>query len=288
MAILLGTPAAGDVDEVVRTLARWRREGAPMQLHPGDVGFYLQVGSERVAAALRIWSRRGRILGVGMLDGPELLRTAIAPELREDEALARRMAEDVTLPERGVLPGGKAQVEALWQGRFREVLLADGWEPDESWIPMARDLSAAVEDGGLRIEAVGPERVEDRIAVHREAFPGSRFDAERWQNMASGAAYTAARCLVGYDRRGAAVAATTVWSAGPGRPGLIEPLGVHRGHRGRGHGQAIALAAAAALRGMGASSATVCAESANAAAVATYLAAGFVPQPEVPDLTRIG
>jgi ribosomal protein S18 acetylase RimI-like enzyme len=288
MSILLNTPGAGDLDEVVRALAEWRREGAPMQLHPGDVGFYWQFGPERTAASLRTWRRDGRILGVGLIDGPDLVRLAVAPEAREDEGLARKMAEDVTRPERGVLSADTANVEALWGGRFRQVLQEDGWEPDEPWIPMVRDLSEPVEDGGLRIEAVGPDRVEDRVAVHRGAFEGSKFDAERWRAMAAGTPYADARCLVGYDDQGAAVAATTVWSAGPGQPGLVEPLGVHSDHHGRGYGKAIAVAAAAALRDMGASSATVCAEGSNTAAVATYRAAGFQPQPEVRDLRRIG
>lgn len=286
MSIVLSTPDPGDLDEVVRALAEWRREGIPMQLHPGDVGFYWQFGPEKTAASLRTWRRHGQILGVGLIDGPDLVRMAVAPEAQDDDALARRMAEDVTRPERGVLGAGTANVEALWGGRFRDVLQTNGWEPDEPWIPMVRDLGEPVEDGGLRVEAVGPERVEDRVAVHRGAFKGSKFDAERWRAMAAGTPYANARCLVGYDDEGAAVAATTVWSAGSGKPGLVEPLGVHGDHHGHGYGKAIALAAAAALRDMGASSATVCAEGANAAAVATYRAAGFQPRTEVRDLRR--
>ncbi|WP_189211450.1 GNAT family N-acetyltransferase [Actinokineospora fastidiosa] len=288
MSIVVSTPGVGDLDDVVRALAQWRHEGAPMQLHPGDIGFYWQFGPEVTAAAVRTWRRQDRILAVGLIDGPELVRLAVAPEAREDEALARRMAEDVTRPERGVLTADKACVEALWEGRFRELLQEDGWEPDAPWIPMARDLGEPVADSGLRVEVVGPERVEDRVAVHRAAFAGSRFSVERWQAMAAGTPYADARCLVGYNDQGAAVAATTVWSAGPGKPGLIEPLGVHGGHQGHGYGKAIAVAAAAALRDMGASSATVCAEGANSAAVATYRASGYRPHPEVRDLRRVG
>jgi ribosomal protein S18 acetylase RimI-like enzyme len=82
------------------------------------------------------------------------------------------------------------------------------------------------------------------------------------------------------------VAAATVWSAGPGRPGLLEPVGVHRDHRGHGYGTAITVAAAAALRDMGSSSAIVCTRSANLGAVATYRSAGFRQFPDVPDLHR--
>jgi ribosomal protein S18 acetylase RimI-like enzyme len=63
-------------------------------------------------------------------------------------------------------------------------------------------------------------------------------------------------------------------------------MGVHRDHRGQGHGRAITVAAAASLRELGSSSALVCTPSSNAAAVATYKAAGFEPLPEIRDRRR--
>ena len=104
--------------------------------------------------------------------------------------------------------------------------------------------------------------------------------------MAAGLPFTDARCLLIYDDEGVAVAAVTVWSAGPGRPGLIEPLGVHAEHRGRGYGLAICVAAAAELKKLGSSSALVCTPSARTAAVATYKSAGFRQLPERLDRTR--
>jgi ribosomal protein S18 acetylase RimI-like enzyme len=91
---------------------------------------------------------------------------------------------------------------------------------------------------------------------------------------------------VAQDDQDNAVAAATVWSAGPGRPGLLEPVGVHRAHRGHGYGTAITVAAAAALRELGSSSAVVCTPSSNVGAVATYRSAGFQVLPDVPDLNR--
>jgi ribosomal protein S18 acetylase RimI-like enzyme len=104
--------------------------------------------------------------------------------------------------------------------------------------------------------------------------------------MAAGSPYASARCLLGYDEGGNPVAAVTVWSAGPEKPGLLEPMGVHRDYRGRGHGKAITVAAAAALREMGSSSAIVVTPSSNVAGVATYRSAGFQPLPAAFDLRR--
>lgn len=128
--------------------------------------------------------------------------------------------------------------------------------------------------------------VQDRVEVSRASFPNSTFTLERWHAMASSSAYRQGRCLVAYDRDGIPVAGATVWSAGCGRPGLIEPLGAHRDHRGHGYGRAITVAAVTALQELGSSSATVCTPSSNAVAVATYASAGMEQLPEITDFRR--
>jgi ribosomal protein S18 acetylase RimI-like enzyme len=286
MAIVLGKPGVDGLGEGVGALREWQYDGAPMQLHPGDLGWFWRFGADATAAAVRTWSRDGRILAVGLLDEPELLRMTIAPDAHRDEELARQLVEDLTEPERGVLPPGKVYVEAPTGARVQELLAENGWNADESWTPLRRDLTEPVKDPGVRIEVVGPEQVHVRTGLQRASFDRSTFTDERWHAMAAGVAYADARCLVAYDEQGTAVAAVTVWSAGPGRPGVLEPMGVHRDHRGHGHGKAITVAAAAALRELGSSSAIVCTPSSNVGAVATYESAGFRRLPEVRDKRR--
>ncbi|MEV4680013.1 GNAT family N-acetyltransferase [Streptomyces kurssanovii] len=286
MAIVLGKPEVDGLGEAVGVLREWQYDGAPMQLHPGDLGWFWRSGAEATAAAVRTWSRAGRILAVGLLDGPGLLRLTIAPDAQRDEELAQKLVEDVTDPERGVLPEGRANIEAPMGALVQDLLFEDGWNTDEPWTPLRRDLTEPVNDPGVRIEAVGPERAHVFAAVQRAAFDGSRFTDERWHAMAAGLPYADARCLVAYDDRGDAVAGVTVWSAGPGKPGLLEPMGVHRDHRGHGYGKAITVAAAAALQELGASSALVCTPSSNVGAVATYKSAAFQQRPEVRDHYR--
>lgn len=275
-----------------------------MQLHPGDLGWHWRFGAEATAAAVRTWSRGGQVLAVGLLDGPALVRVAIAPDAQHDEELAAQMVVDVTPPDHGVLPRGSVSVEVRSDGLFKRLLLDDGWGPGDAWTPLRRDLAEPVEDCGLQVEVIVAARAHVRAAVQRAAFSRSTFTEQRWRAMAAGPPYADARCLVAYEGhsggdggdgregrgadegRGAAAAAATVWSAGPGRPGLLEPVGVHRDHRGHGYGTAITLAAAVALRGMGSSSAIVCTESSNVGAVATYRSAGFEQLPDVPDLHR--
>jgi ribosomal protein S18 acetylase RimI-like enzyme len=214
------------------------------------------------------------------------LRLAIAPEQQRDEELARQLVDDVSTPARDVLIEGKVYVESPNGALVKELLQQGGWELDEPWIPLRRDLSEPVPDPGLRVEVVEPEQAAERTAVQRASFDGSTFTDERWHAMAAGAPYADARCLIGRNEQGDAVAAVTVWAAGPGKPGLVEPMGVHRDHRGRGYGEAITVAAAQALQELGASSATVATPAFNVGAIATYKAAGFEQLPEKRDVYR--
>ncbi|MGW7617644.1 GNAT family N-acetyltransferase [Streptomyces antimycoticus] len=280
MAIALGKPAVDGLNGLVAALREWQYDGAPVQLHPGDLGWFWRFGVEQAAAATRTWSRDGEILAVGLLEDPELVRLAIAPQAQRDEELARQMVEDVSAPERGVLIEEKAYVDAPMGALLQELLFTEGWKADEPWTPLRLDLAEPVRNPGVRVEVIGPEQANLGTAVQRASFDGSTFTNERWHAMAAGPAYVDARCLVGYDEEDNAVAAVTVWSAGPGKPGLIEPMGVHQEYRGHGYGQAITVAAAAALQRLGSSSAVVCTPSRNVGAVATYKSAGFGPLPE--------
>lgn len=287
MTIVLSTPTPEDMREAMGVLREWQNDGAPMQLHPGDIGWNYRFGTAETAAVVRTWSRDERILAVGMQDSPTLIRMTVAPDAFQDEELARRLVEDLSLPERGVLPAGQVSVEAPQGLLLHDLLTKEGWGLDEPWTPLFRDLAAPVEDPGIRIQDVGPDQAQDFADVLRSAFNSTRPTREYWPRMSAGPYFTEARCLAAYDDHTAA-AVVTVWSAGPGKPGLVEPMGVHADHRGRGYGRAITLAGAAALQQMGASSVRVCTPSSNTGGIATYKAAGFVPQPEIGDRIRKG
>jgi GNAT superfamily N-acetyltransferase len=290
--ITVQTPTTDRLGSVVTVMASWQRDGVPVQLHPGDLGWQWRFGADALADSLRVWSRDQEIVAIGLVEsevpGDEVavIRMAVAPSVDQDEDVAQVVVRDLEDSFTGVLPAGSAAVEARFGQAFRSLLDARGWLPDESWTPLHRDLAHTVESCALRVEIVGPSHIEERVAVQGAAFARSTFTVRRWHTMTAGIPYQRARCLVGYDDEGAAVAAVTVWSAGPGRPGLLEPMGVDRAHRGCGNGTSITLAAAAALRGMGSSSAIVATPTANKGAVATYTAAGFSAAPEVTDFRR--
>ncbi len=117
-----------------------------MQLHPGDLGWFWRFGAEATAAAVRTWRRDGRILAVGLLDGARLLRLTIAPDAQRDGELAQQLVEDLTGPERGVFMDGKASVETPLGALIQELLFEHGWNADEPWTPLRRDLAAPSKD----------------------------------------------------------------------------------------------------------------------------------------------
>jgi GNAT superfamily N-acetyltransferase len=248
MAIELSTPDVGRLGAVVRALRDWQDDASPTQLHPGDLGWYWRHGPDAVAAALRTWSRDGQVLAIGFLDGPEVLRMTVAPQVWRQEELAHRVVADVSEPQRGVLPAGKVSVEAPNGTRVQGLLTDVGSE-------RRRAVDAASPrprgSGGTTRSADRGRRVRSGVRVHRRSPVGmgsARFTDGLWRAMAVGLPYTDARCLLAYDDRGVAVAGATVWSAGPGKPGLLEPVGVHADHRRHGYGREISIAAAAQLK----------------------------------------
>ena len=287
MHVDMSTPTVDQLDAVMAELSSWQQNGLPVQLHPGDLGWALRFGAGPLADALRVWTAGDTTVAIGFVDEASLIRMALSPPADHDEDLAQALVGDLEDPTRARLYGDKVVVEARFGTAFRSLLRSHGWVDGDPWTPLVRDLKDPVEGPDLRVEVVGPERVGDRVAVQRGAFERSTFTAERWEAMSQSSTYQRARCLVGYDGQDNAVAAVTVWAAGPGRPGLLEPVGVHRDHRGHGYGTAISLAAAVALRDVGASSATVATPSSNRAAVATYASAGYRRLTDVTDFAYL-
>lgn len=269
--------SARDLTAVLAALASWHSPGARFQLHPGDLGWFWRFGRDELAGAVQAFEDHGEIFAVGLLDG-SAFRVAVDPSRADDEALASVVVDGI--------PGAASVAEVPQGCALREALLFRGWTLGDEWVVLERDVQAPIGESVLAFRVVDGTSVTDRVAVQRASFTNSTFTAERWRAMASGPAFALAQDLVGYDAHGVAVAAATVWSAGEGRPGLIEPLGVHRDHRNRGHGRAVAIASAAALGELGASSALVATPKANTGAVATYTSAGFRKRAVVADLTR--
>ncbi|NJP93009.1 GNAT family N-acetyltransferase [Nonomuraea sp. FMUSA5-5] len=256
---------SAETGPALRALCAWTPADAPGGgLHPGDVGWLLRFDD----AAVFLWTDGGAPVAAGFLDGP-VLRVTTAPDL--GPATLDALATDAG----DLLEPGNDRCDGL---------PIPGWEPDpeESWLV----LSWSPRPVSSRAEPVDAAGAADRVLVQRSAFPGSTFTVERWHAMRrSPAAGLAVEVLV-RTPEGEPAAAATGWLAGPGRCGLLEPVGTHPDHRGHGHGREAVLGACAALTERGASAVAVVTPSANEAAVALYRSAGFTVVRETRDWAR--
>lgn len=295
MDITMRTPDVADLDRIRDTLAAWQDDAAPLHIHPGDLGWHSIRGPSATASAIRVWDRDEDVLAIGFLDEATVFRLAIAPDMRDQEHLAELMAQDLDTPGHGILPDGEVAVEARGAHLLAHVLGEREWEPGERWTPLRLDLSGGVPSPDIRIEDVDEDLLPAWARVHRSAFRDTRLEGEefaayvdRLRTMLFGpfARGGRVRLIAGFADGPEPVAVACVWSAGPGRPGLLEPMGVHREQRRHGYGRAITRAAAEALADLEASSMIVCTETDRPGASLTYESAGLVADEPVADLTR--
>lgn len=264
------------VGEVIEALSGWQpRFGCSSGLHPGDVGWRLREPAAQFARLLSVWrDPASTIVAVALLDEPRRLRVAVAPDREADHVLASTLA--AALGE--LLPPGEAFVDLPSGPPLVAVrLVADGYEAEPDLEPLLyRALGSG--DAGLPPD-VRPVRddaeASARVDVQHSAFAGSTFTMEKWRRMASYPGYHRSLDLVAWTPQGVAAAAATAWSAGPGRCGLLEPVGTHPDHRRAGFGHRVIAGACSALAQLGASGVAVHTPASNTAAVAAYRACGF-------------
>jgi hypothetical protein len=116
MTLTVETPRLNDLAEVVATLGEWQHTLGPVQLHPGDLGWFSLRGEAVLATRLRAWRRNGALVALGLLDEPDLLRMAVAPEIDADRDIAAQLVTDLESSAAGVLP----QDRPRWRlGRVR-------------------------------------------------------------------------------------------------------------------------------------------------------------------------
>ena len=118
MPVVLSTPSPDLLPHVVETLRFWQDDGAPLQLHPGDLGWFWRSGTDAVAAAVRTWTQDDELVAIGFLDGPDALRMTVAPAAWRSDEVAHQVVADAVDPRRGVLPDAamRKRMETYWEG----------------------------------------------------------------------------------------------------------------------------------------------------------------------------
>jgi ribosomal protein S18 acetylase RimI-like enzyme len=261
------------LDQLIETLRAWELPGGyPLGLHVGDVGWHARLPDDKLDGTVRVLKRDGDVVAAGLFE-PGLARPRLAPGYETNPDVCSALADEIETDR-----GEQVWSDAAPGSLLRTALSARGWTLDlEPWVALYRPLSAS--DADLDDALVRPVRgmqdVTDRVAVQRAAFEGSTFTIEAWHRMSATAAYDRALDLLARDSDGVPVAAATAWAAGPGRSGILEPVGSHAEHRGGGHGRRVVLAALGALARAGASGVTVHTPADNQVAVAAYESCGL-------------
>lgn len=270
---------------VVEALREWAPAvGYLSSIHAGDVGWHLRFDDDALAGALVTVLDGGEPVAVGLLE-ESWFRPTINPDRIHDGEVAAALAS--VLPE---LPAdATAFTDASSESAYRALLSGQGWQLDpDPWIYFYRPLTAA--DGEPHdplCASLGSDRdIADRVQVQRAAFPRSTFTVKRWHQMAAGPGYDPELELLRRDADGAPVAAATGWSAGPGKMGILEPVGGDPAYAGHGHGMAISRAVIAALARAGANGVTVITPASNVGAVRSYERCGLRPVEHLHALIR--
>ena len=244
---------AADSGPALTALESWTPAGVPGGgVHPGDIGWHLRFDE----ATVLLWTDGDKPVAVGFSDG-EVLRVTVAPGADLGAGLSEDAVDGFPVP--GRVP-----------------------HPTEAWLHMSWSPRPVT----TRARPVGEADVADRVLVQRSAFPNSTFTADKWHTMKRSPAGAAALDFLVRTPSGEPAAAAIGWFAGPGRCGLLEPVGTHADHRGHGYGRDAVLGACAALVELGASAVAVVPRAENAAGVAAYRSAGFSVVAENRDWVR--
>jgi len=260
---------------MVAALQDWARPDCyAAGFHVGDLGWHLRLDDDQVEGSILCVEDGAEIVATGIVEGSHSLYSAIKPGRLYDVQLAEALTELVD----AAPSTHEIHVEAAPQSAFRSVLSGRGWLIDPAaWVVLYRNLTAAdaVPADELASPLTSESDIADRVVIQRSAFKGSTFTVRRWHQMAASPGYDAALDLIRRNEAGQAVAAATGWSAGPGKCGILEPVGTHADHIGAGHGRAVTSGVIAALAQAGASGVAVHTPASNLAAVTTYERCGM-------------
>ena len=274
-----------DVAGLLEAMGRWDRDGLYVTgLSAGDVGWQLRVADDVLDGTVHGWWQGGELVAAALLE----LGWSARPRLAPGHLRSLEVAEAV-LDEVEAMTGDQVWCDADHGSALRHALLQRDWEADpDLWVGLHRDLRGRAPAYRLPEGIVvgrGVDDVAGRVLVQREGFEGSTFDEPSWHRMSQGPVFRPELDLV-LTGDGVPTAGATAWLPPGGGTAVLEPVAVHRDHRGRGLGRAVVEAAVEACRTAGATGVSVCTPASNTAAVAAYSSAGFVRMETLQPVTR--
>lgn len=117
--------------------------------------------------------------------------------------------------------------------------------------------------------------LEQRVAVHRDAFDPSRMTVEKHRAVMAAPTYRPDLDLVVVAPDGSFAAFCIVWFDAANQLGVFEPVGCHSAHRRKGLAQALLNEGRRRVRALGARTAEVCSWRDDSQGALLYPSAGF-------------
>lgn len=265
----------------------WRSRGVLCTLRVGDLYWRLYRNDVyRLDERVHIWEgEAGEVLAVAIFDPPNTCDMLIHPghrggdvereQLAWAEGEARRSCARDEVPARITVGGLDGDPRRL------ELLERRGYVRQATGCPhLWRSLDEPIADPHLPPGFVcrglaGQEEVEDRVALHRAAFPASRMSAGDYRRLMGCGGYDPHLDVVALAYEGRMAAFCLCWLEVENRVGQIEPMGCHPQFRRRGLGRAVVLEALHRLQQRGAETVVVATTIHNTAAIALYESCGF-------------
>ena len=214
--------------------------GSPLYCTVGDLDWWRYKLDDPARPPVRLWfDERGILAGFTWLNNRGEVDLIVHPRYRviEDEMLAQ--AEH----KHGNRQADTGQPTTLTAWAYTHdderhvVLRRRGYKRTETNLchrgqRLDEPVSAAVLPAGYRIRSVrGEGDVEERVAVHRDAFAPSHMTAAKQRAIMQSPTYRSDLDLVVVEPNGAFAAFCIVWFDAVNKIGVFEPVGTHSAHR---------------------------------------------------------
>jgi mycothiol synthase len=263
-------------------VATYRDGGEPVYCTVGDLDWWRFTSSNPDAIRdVALWSAGDDVIGWAWPQGNQVDMVS-HPHYRavEDEMLAwaeQRLRDQAAADESVRLriwsDTGDAMRNALLQRR--------GYQRTSEFFvyhsyALNRPVPAPRLPHGYTLRHVAGEAdLEQRVAVHRDAFAPSKMTVAKHRAVMHAPTYRADLDLVVVAPDGSFAAYCIVWFDAENRMGLFEPVGCHSAHRRRGLGMAVLYEGMRRLQRLGAQTASVLSLRDDSAGALLYRAAGF-------------
>lgn len=253
--------------------------------HPGDLDYWLHYDSsaENRSEILHLWEADGELRGWLILYEPNAFDMAVHQDDRGGQLEAAIIAEGIRLQGlRPHAPDVPLKAVAYADETARIALLEQaGFVPAGNFLEcfacdLSDDLPAPqLPPGFTFLPAVGPEHVEQRADVHKDAFNSKRMNTAAYHTLRTAPNYDPALDVTVVAEDGTAAAFAMVWVDERTGLGLFEPVGTRKTCQRRGLGRAALLEGMRRMRARGMTVATVLTYAGNTGNIAFYEGVGF-------------